>query len=154
MTTTIRGLNTRTVDLLRAGGLDANQQEAVRVAADGSPSPCRHCLDLIESGADMLVLAHRPFDSVQPWAEIGPIFLHSEGCPRYRSPDAPVWSRIADQALVRGYAANDVIRYDTGRIVPGSEIDAASRQILEDESVAYVHVRSKFNCFLWRVDRA
>jgi hypothetical protein len=38
--------------------------------------------------------------------------------------------------------------------VRGPEITAACRTILADPTVAYVHVRSKFNCFQCRIDRA
>ena len=43
---------------------------------------------------------------------------------------------------------------DTGDVVAGTELDAQCRKILADADVAYVHIRSKFNCFQCRVDRA
>ncbi|MCB1573092.1 MAG: DUF1203 domain-containing protein, partial [Xanthomonadales bacterium] len=65
----------------------------------------------------------------------------------------PDWFAFLDPALVRGYGADDWIRYDSARVVRGAEITAACEAILSDPSVAYVHVRSKFNCFQCRVDR-
>jgi hypothetical protein len=59
-----------------------------------------------------------------------------------------------DPAIIRGYGSDDWIRYDTGHVVAGPELDAACRRILADDTVAYVHIRSKFNCFQCRVDRA
>ena len=59
-----------------------------------------------------------------------------------------------DQAVIRGYDQRDWIRYDTGDVVSGADLAASCRAILEDESVVYVNVRSKFNCFQWRVERA
>jgi len=38
--------------------------------------------------------------------------------------------------------------------VPGAQLAAACERILADATIAYVHVRSKFNCFQCRVDRA
>jgi hypothetical protein len=38
--------------------------------------------------------------------------------------------------------------------VRGPELADACRSILGDETIAYVHVRSKYNCFQCRVDRA
>jgi hypothetical protein len=56
-------------------------------------------------------------------------------------------------AIVRGYDGDDWIRYDTGDVVRGPDIADACRTILADPTVAYVHVRSKFNCFQCRADR-
>lgn len=66
----------------------------------------------------------------------------------------PAWFDFLEPAVVRGYDGDDWIRYDTGQVVPGPQIDATCRQILADDTVKYVHVRSKFNCFQCRVDRA
>lgn len=136
------------------GGADAHGQAPLRRIAEGSANPCRHCLGLIAEGSPKLVLAYRPFSAVQPYAETGPIFLHDEPCTRYVSDRLPAWFAFLEPALVRGYDANDWIRYDTARVVPGTEIGSACEAILSDAGVAYVHVRSKFNCFQCRVDRA
>ena len=64
----------------QSGGLDANGQVPERQISDGDGNPCRHCLNLIPKGAEMLVLAHRPFPAPQPYAEVGPIFLCADAC--------------------------------------------------------------------------
>ncbi|MGB4910282.1 MAG: DUF1203 domain-containing protein, partial [Tabrizicola sp.] len=66
---------TSVVRALQAGGVDANGQVPERQRAEGGGNPCRHCLKMIPEGAEMLVLAHRPFPAPQPYAEVGPIFL-------------------------------------------------------------------------------
>jgi hypothetical protein len=38
--------------------------------------------------------------------------------------------------------------------IPTEELADVCREILSDTTVAYVHVRSKYNCFQCRVDRA
>lgn len=149
----VRGIDSAEVERLRSGGADANGQRALTRVAEGLANPCRHCLDLIAEGDDKLVLSYRPFDAVQPYAETGPIFLHARGCARYESDRLPAWFDFLDPAIVRGYDAQDWIRYDTGTVVAGPQIDATCRRILADPTVAYVHVRSKFNCFQCRVDR-
>lgn len=150
----VRGLETETVERIRSGAPDANGQTALTRVAEGVANPCRHCLDLIAEGEDKLVLSYRPFDTVQPYAETGPIFLHARPCTRYESARLPVWFDFLDPAIVRGYDRDDWIRYDTGKVVPGPRIDATCRDILADAGVAYVHIRSRFNCFQCRVDRA
>lgn len=136
------------------GGQDANGQLPVQRPAEGLANPCRHCLNLITPGETKLVLAYRPFAALQPYAETGPIFLHQQPCERYEHAALPVWFAYLEPALVRGYGSDDWIRYDTGQVVPGNTLSAVCQQILSDPSVAYVHIRSKFNCFQCRVERA
>jgi len=132
----IDGIATKECVRIWDGGLDANGQPALVRIAEGPANPCRHCLRLIPTGHQKLVLAYRPFAAVQPYAETGPIFLHAEPCERYEAEVVPPWFDFLDPAIVRG-----------------SEITNACRMILGDGDVAYVHVRSKFNCFQCRVDR-
>jgi hypothetical protein len=149
----IEGIPTDEVERIRSGGPDANGQAALSRIAEGIANPCRHCLALIDEGEPKLVLSYRPFGQLQPYAESGPIFLHARDCERYESDELPAWFAFMDPAIVRGYDADDWIRYDTGDIVRGAEIGAACERILADPTVAYVHIRSKFNCFQCRVER-
>jgi hypothetical protein len=149
----IQGIPTAEVEKLRTGSPDANGQPAQVRIAEGTSNPCRHCLGLIAPGDELLVLGYRPFASAQPYAETGPIFLHRAPCTRYDGSALPGWFAFLDPAAIRGYGANDWIRYETGQIVRGSELTAASEAILSDDAVAYVHIRSKFGCFQCRVER-
>jgi hypothetical protein len=153
MNLTVRGIPTVAFTRLRHGGPDANGQPALVRTAEGLANPCRHCLDLIAEGDEKLVLAWRPFDTVQPYAESGPIFLHRRACARYDADRLPDWFAFMDPAIVRGYDRDDWIRYDTGDVVRGPDLTVACERILADPTVAYAHVRSKFNCFQCRVDR-
>ncbi|MFA6984660.1 MAG: DUF1203 domain-containing protein [Arenimonas sp.] len=149
----IRGIPTEGVSRMRRGEPDANDQPALEQVAEGLTNPCRHCLGLIAEGDKKLILAYRPFNVLQPYAETGPIFLHGEPCERYDCEVLPAWFDHLDPAIVRGYGADDWIRYDTGRVVPGRELMAACQAILSDATVAYVHIRSRYNCFQCRVER-
>jgi Protein of unknown function (DUF1203) len=150
----VRGIESDFVDLMRRGGEDENGQVALRIKAMGLANPCRHCLQLIAEGDDKLVLAYRPFTGLQPYAEVGPIFLHQRDCVRYDAERLPAWFNYLEPALIRGYGHDDWIRYETGKVVAGGELAAECEKILDDPDVAYVHIRSKFNCFQCRVDRA
>lgn len=149
----VQGIPTAEVERLRNGGPDANGQPALVRAAEGVANPCRHCLGLIAEGERKLVLGYRPFANPQPYAEIGPIFLHESACERYESDALPGWFAFLDPAVVRGYDADDWILYETGQVVSGPELGGVCRDILGDPKVAYVHIRSKYNCFQCRVDR-
>jgi hypothetical protein len=154
MSLAITGIPTRHARLLQAGGPDAHGQPPVVRTAEGLANPCRHCLQLITPGQEKLVLSYRPFDALQPYAESGPVFLHRQACARYEADRLPAWFAHLTPALVRGYGHDDWIRYETGAVVAGSELESACSRILEDPAAAYVHVRSKFNCFQCRVERA
>ena len=150
----VQGIPSEYAKSMRAGELDANGQVALKRTAEGSANPCRHCLQLISPGDSMLILAYRPFDGLQPYAEVGPVFLHERECQRYEGDSLPVWFQHLQPGLVRGYGHDDWIRYETGNVLPGKELEEAVRRILASPQVAYVHIRSKYNCFQCRVDRA
>ena len=149
----IKGIPSEYVDAMRRGDPDANGQAAVERVAEGAANPCRHCLELMAPGEEKLVLAYRPFDDPQPYAEVGPIFLHKRACTRYVADALPTWFNYLQPAIIRGYGHDNWIRYETGQVVRGEELTSKCQEILTDPEVAYVHIRSKFNCFQCRVDR-
>lgn len=149
----VQGIPSHEARLLQAGGRDANGQAPLRHVSRGWANPCRHCLRLIADGEDKLILSYRPFATAHPYAETGPIFLHPHGCERYQADQLPDWFSHLDPAIVRGYGRDDWIRYETGAVVSGKDLTASCHAILADPQVAYVHIRSKFNCFQCRVER-
>ncbi len=148
-------LETNLVESFQRGGADANGQTPERRISDGSGLPCRHCLSEIEAGAPYLILALRPFPDLHPYAELGPIFLHAETCPRHRPDDGlPDVLANRDTALIKGYGTDNRIKYGTGRIVAAAEIAAGAADIFQAQDVAYIHVRSATNnCYTCRIDR-
>jgi hypothetical protein len=144
---------TDVVRAYQAGGADANGQKAERVLSNGGNTPCRHCLGMIPKGAEMLVLAHRPFPAPQPYAEVGPIFLCAEPCVRGGGEAVPEILASPDY-IVRGYGADDRIVYGTGGVVATGAILAQAGELFGDPKVAYVHVRSaRNNCYQLRIER-
>lgn len=142
------------VAAVRSGGADANGQPAERRVSDDDRNHCRHCLVGIARGAPMLVLAWRPFAEPQPYAELGPIFLHAEPCERHDEARIPALLTARDSVLLRGYDARERIVYGTGRTVPGAALAAAATELLARPETAFVHVRSATNnCYQCRVER-
>ena len=139
---------------VRAGGADANGQPAERAVSDGDGNPCRSCLRDIAAGEPMLVLAARPFPAPQPYAEVGPIFLHADDCAPWDGEGVPPILRTSPDYLVKGYAADHRIRYGTGAIVRAERLaDEVAARLTRDE-VAFVDVRSaRNNCFQARAVR-
>jgi hypothetical protein len=138
------------------GAPDANGQTPERHVSDGDGTPCRHCLNDVAAGEPYLILAYRPFPAAQPYAEVGPIFLHAEPCARYpESAELPPVVARSQRMLIRGYNQQNRIIYGTGQVVPSDTIPAVAAVLLQRPEVAYVHVRSATNnCYSCRIDRA
>ena len=147
---------TAVVHRLQQGAADANGQAAERQVSDGDGVPCRHCLTTVAAGAPYLILGYRPFATVQPYAECGPIFLHAEACERHpETAQVPTLFLRTDQYLIRGYSAQERIVYGTGAIVPSNQMADWAAELFRRPEVAYIHVRSATNnCYQCRIERA
>jgi Protein of unknown function (DUF1203) len=143
---------------IRAGGPDAYGNPAERAVSDGAGVPCRSCLCNVPAGHDYLILAARPFDSLQPYAETGPIFLCAEACTPWAGASAgdqvpPILTTSPDY-LLKGYSGNQRIIYGTGRVVRADQLAAYAEQLFDNPDLAYVDVRSaRNNCFQTRITR-
>ena len=146
-------LATRQARLLQAGAPDANRQAPQLSVADGDGNPCRHCLREIPAGAPMLILAWRPFASLQPYAEVGPIFLCAEPCARHPEDEGPPELYRDRDMLIRGYDETERIIYGTGRTVAMPRLDEALEELFAIPALAFVHARSPTNnCYHFRIE--
>lgn len=149
------GIPSSDADAYRSGAPDANGQVPERKVSDGNGVPCRHCLGNVGKGEPYLVLAYRPFPTLQPYAEVGPIFIHAEPCDPHIRGGFPVRERYGDGRILRGYGTDDRIVYGTGVVVRNDDIQDKAKNILQHPEVAYVHMRSaNNNCYTLRIDRA
>ena len=139
-----------------AGGLDAHGLKPEHHTSDGSGVPCRHCLSEVAAGEPYLILAYRPFAELQPYAEVGPIFLHGSPCTVYDDNETiPTIYLDGEPRILRGYDSNDRIIYGTGKVVQAQDMAAYAGELLDDPRTAYVHLRSSTNnCFACRIERA
>lgn len=140
-------------EAFRAGANDAYGRPAERAVSPGD-MPCRHCLGMIETGSEMLLLAYRPFPALQPYAETGPIFLHAGSCRRYAASEVLPPMLESPDYILRGYGYDDRIVYGTGAVTPTADITARATHLLQRSDIAYLHVRSaRNNCYQCRIDR-
>jgi Protein of unknown function (DUF1203) len=147
-------LETELVTGWRQGQMDANGQVPERGHALTAGYPCRHCMQLIAKDQPILTLAHRPFPAPQPYAEVGPIWLHADDCGRGSGPQIPAFLN-SERYIIRGYGDNDRIVYGTGQITATLSIPAAAEQLFENAAIRYIHVRSASNnCYHCRIERA
>ncbi|MBT8426278.1 MAG: DUF1203 domain-containing protein [Silicimonas sp.] len=146
-------LPTETVERIRQTGLDAYGTPVERHHVTGSTRPCRHCLG--QTSDAYLVLAHRPFTTLNPYAETGPIFLCDEDCLAPRPTDRVPDVLRSPAYIVRAYTARERILYGTGQVTPTGEIAAYAQSLFDNRDVAFVDVRSAANnCFQCRITRA
>ncbi len=108
---------------------------------------------LVRNTTDPRPETYRPFDSAQPYAETGPVFLHERECTPYATPDLYPPEMPRTLVVIRAYDEHDAIADAT--LVGKREIEGALEEMLSKPGVAYVHVRNAgYGCFICRVDRA
>ena len=148
-------LPTTEVRSAQGGGPDAYGHAAEQATSDGDGVPCRHCLKPVGAGERYLILAWRPFRTINPYTETGPIFLHADPCERaVPSADLPA-ILVSPDYIVRGYSAEERIVYGTGRVTPRDEIASYAATLLDRPEIAFVDIRSaRNNCFQCRIVRS
>lgn len=138
----------------RTGGHDAYGLRPEPRISDGGAIPCRATLRMVPEGAPYLIVAHRPFQGLNPYAETGPIFLSADPLPPAEpGPELPKFLR-SPQYILRGYSADERIVYGTGAVVDTPRLIDAARALLNRADLAFLHIRSATNnCFHVRVER-
>ena len=128
-----------------------NVLSAQTQAAPGNP--CRHCLRRADAGERLVLFSHSPFETRNPYKEVGPVFVHADGCERYAETDRLPEDFLNRPLVLRGY--------DTGQCIVAVAVVADGRthqrveELLADPEVAFVHARSfTHGCYLFRIDRA
>ncbi len=128
------------------GKPDANGLIPERVISDGNGNPCRHCWSEIPKDSPMLILGYRPFPALQPYAEVGPIFLCANKCERHAESDTlPELFSNYEQMLVRGYGEDNRIVYGSGAVTKITDIASAIKAGFENPKIKYFHMRSASN---------
>ncbi len=152
----IVGMPTEEARKFQRGCVDANGQTPEKTTSNGKGNPCRHCLEFIAQGDEMLIVSYRPFTSLQPYAEQGPVFLHAHECAAYLGEDGALPEALSNktECIVRGYGADERIVYGTGKVTPRGEISSRADELLANPDIEFIHVRSASNnCWQARIDR-
>jgi hypothetical protein len=157
MTNTITALNVIAVDpsrlaAMRAAGTDEHGNPFVGYPAKGW-EPLRCCLRIARPAEQIALISYRPFATVSPWAEVGPVYVHAAACAGYAS-DAGLPAELrTGPRMLRGYHADGSLAYDHITHVPdGVDVEAALRELLAAPEVVEVHVRAVLTqCFTYAV---
>jgi hypothetical protein len=116
-------------------------------------APCRHCLELIgEQKEELLLFTYDPFREVGAPPLPGPVYVHSEPCPRHNEDQMFPASYQGRKLTFDAYDADGALRKEVF-VSGGGEAEIANR-LFADEAVQYIHVRStEAGCFLFRLQR-
>jgi hypothetical protein len=113
--------------------------------------PCRVCLKISESPEDFILLSYQPLPDRNPYAEIGPIFIHERECTPHDSDAFPEDFRPRSLVL-RAYDSNGAI-VDATVTAPG-EAERVSMEFFENADVEELHVRhTSYTCFDFKIVR-
>jgi hypothetical protein len=150
---------------LRAVAMPASEAERIRARmaddygnvlvaeAPEDPGPCRVCLTYSRPGERLILFSYRPFVEPAPYQEVGPVFIHADGCERYAG-DSPIPPDFETRPLIlRPYTAHNAIA-DSQVVAPAGRAAEIALEMLGQPGVAYVHVRSvSRGCYLFRIER-
>jgi hypothetical protein len=120
-----------------------------RLHVERNQAPCRSCLRISKEPEDLILLSYQPLPDRDPYAEIGPIFIHAHECTPYSSREFPA-DFLERELVVRAYDLDGRIA-DAVVAAPGAAEDAAVK-FLANDGIAEVHVRhTSYTCFDFKV---
>lgn len=115
--------------------------------------PCRSCLRISEEPEEFLLLSYQPLPDRNPYAEIGPIFIHARECEPYSTPKEFPADFVRRELVVRAYDRDGRIADAT--VAKAGETPSAAARFLSDSNIAEVHVRhTSYTCFDFKIVRA
>jgi hypothetical protein len=115
-------------------------------------APCRVCLRISTQPERLILLSYRPLSDLNPYAEVGPIFIHERDCVPYDAAMFPPDFQTR-RLVIRAYDARGFI-HDAIVAAPG-EGERIAAAFLALPQVAEVHVRhDSYTCFDFAIVRA
>jgi hypothetical protein len=115
-------------------------------------APCRHCLRTFTAGVDRRILfTYDRFAGIESLPQPGPVYIHSNECPRYASAGFPEELRGSPRTLeayARGRWLVDQEYVANGRF------EEAIERLLKQSEVDYIQVNSTTaGCYTFRIER-
>lgn len=138
--TTLEYLPVPPADLHRIrcnGNDDFGNRLIPRAADEGLPLRC--CLRLSEQGEKVALIAYRPSKQGGPYAEVGPVFVHSGRCDGHPG-DAFPGDFHDRRAVLRPYDADGLML--EGILAEPGTSEGELRRLFDDPRVALVQVRN------------
>jgi hypothetical protein len=131
-----------------------------RVVDEVGGSPLRCCLRPIHPGEAVALVSYAPLRrwaletgiDPGPYDEVGPIFIHANGCAGYAGDGYPDLLR-GPRRMMRAYRADGTIA--AGRLVePDEQPEEILAALFAGPDIAVVHARAlEFGCFTFEIRR-
>jgi hypothetical protein len=144
---------TEIADAVRSTRKDPRYGHPAHTAIATEGAPCRHCLQIITSGAEEATLfTYDAFEGIESLPLPGPVYIHAEACARYPEsggfPSALRKSPRTLDAYGRGR------RLVAAEYVEDDKVDAGIERLFARQDVDYIHVRSTTaGCYTFRIER-
>ncbi len=124
---------------------------AVEVYRD--TGPCRVCLRISTAPENFLLLSYRPLPDRNPYAEVGPIFIHEHDCAPYSAVHAFPEDFVPRELVLRAHDGEG--RIFDAVVAPCGEGPRVAAEFLSNADVREVHVRhTSYTCFDFKIVRA
>lgn len=116
--------------------------------------PCRSCLRYSNEPEPFILMSYQPLPDRNPYAEIGPIFIHApKACEPYSRTDVFPETFSTRSLVLRAYDYNGFIV--TAEVSEPGEASQVAARLLEDAGVAEVHVRHvSYTCYDFKITRS
>jgi Protein of unknown function (DUF1203) len=132
---------------------------------DEGGSPLRCCLQPSRPGERIALVSYAPLRrwaraagaEPGPYDEVGPVFIHPQGCEGPSESGFPRW--LASHRMLRAYSAAGHILggrlFEAGTAPDPAGAEAVVAEMFADPDVALVHARAvEFGCFTFEMRRA
>ncbi len=115
-------------------------------------APCRSCLRIPTSPEDLILLSYQPLRDRNPYAEVGPIFVHARDCRPYEPLDTFPEDFAPRELILRAY--NNAGEISNAVIAAPGRTPALAAHLLSDPNVDEVHVRhTSYTCYDFKIAR-
>lgn len=152
---TITGINNAELADVLARGTDHGGNPIEPFVTDDDGWTLRCCLQNAAAGDEIAIIAWSPFPWKGPYAEVGPIVVHTRSCE-----GQPLLDRLPPELDVRPmtlrpYNRAHHIAYDRVHHLPaGGSVTAHIKALLEDQTIEMVHGRNTTGgCFAFQAQR-
>ena len=147
--------STALVEVLKRGIDHGGNPVEPFVDSDGG-WPLRCCLEDSRAGDEIAIIAWSPFPWKGPYAETGPVVVHTQGCVGSMVRDRLPPGLDTRAMTLRPYGIDHRIAYDMVRHVPeGESLTALVRELLSDPDIEMVHGRNVTGgCFSFEATRS
>ena len=143
MTAIFSGIDTDDLARVLASGTDHGGNPIEPFVDDDGGWPLRCCLGASVPGDRIAIVAWAPMPWNGPYAEVGPIVVHTDGCAGVVDATRLPTELDGRRMVLRPYGHDRMIAYHrVRRVAAGDSLTAHVHELLAHEAVDFVHGRN------------